>query len=438
MRRTKTIARKAFYLGAAVAASVLLMKPPLIEKAFAQEKPAQVKLTKKQIIKQFKKAAASGDSAKVKEILGNNGSVIKKKTRINSLITASRKGHFEVVKLLLNDSTVSIDTETNKTDSLTAASCHGHLDIVKFLVDGGMGKDAKTTALITASSHGHVDIVKFLVEAGGDVNVFDMNSFYTKGSGWTPMVYAAMKGHIEVIEYFLEMGVDVDQGDAVGSTALMTAAFYGKTSVVEFLLLKGADPNATSDNGMTPLIAAAGNGQFNITKMLVADGAEVTAKGSDYGESALYFSVEKDFWKVAKYLISKGADVNVQTDFGVTPLMKAVAAGSKKCVNILLTNKADENLKDEDGWTALVYAVRGVETYETISETELEKMKKPQKKLYMQKVKYYETAIEIIEIMLSERKDSIDINAVDNKGRTALDHTDNPEVKELLKKYGAK
>ncbi len=437
MRRSKLISGKAM-IGAAALATALILKPPLVEKAFAQEKPAQVKLTNKQAVKQFKKAAAKGDSAKVKELLENNGSAIKKKTRINSLLTASRKGHFEVVKLLLADTAVSIDTETNKTDSLTAASCHGHLDIVKFLVDGGMSKDAKTSALITASSHGHVDIVKFLVEAGGDVSVFDMNSFYTKASGWTPMVYAAKSGHVEVIEYFLEIGVDVDQGDANGSTALMTAAFYGKTSVVEFLLLKGADPNAASDNGMTPLIAAAGNGQFNVTKMLIADGADVNAKSNSYEESALYFSVEKDFWKVTKYLIAKGADVDAQSDYGITPLMNAAGSGSKKCVEVLLANKADENIKDYEGWTALIYAVRGVEDFEDIPEAELEKMGKPQKKLYMQKVKYYETAMEIIRLILTERKDTIDINAKDNMGRTALDHADNPEVKQMLKKYGAK
>lgn len=446
MRRTRGITRKALYLGATALASVLLLKPPLVEKAFAQEKQQSSqaglsKTEKKKLIKEFKKAVSSGDAERVAELLNQLSSAIKGKTRINSLIIASRKGHAEIVELLLEDKTISINNETNKTEAIKSAACNGNLNVVKVILDaeGGMSKEGKTAALITASSHGHVEIVKLLVEAGADVNVYDTNSFYTKGSGWTPMVYAAKKGHVEVIEYFLEIGVDVDQGDAVGSTPLMTAAFYGKTDVVKFLLSKGADPNAASDNGMTPLIAAAGNGQLNIVKMLVAAGADVTAKSNSHEESGLYLSVEKDYWKVAKYLIKQGADVDVQTKYGVTPLMKAVGDGSKECTKILLANNADTNLKDEIGWTALIYAVRVIgEKIEEIPEEELESMEKPKKKLYLEKIENYETSMEIIQLLLSAKKNPIDINVADDEGKTALDHADNPEVRELLKKYGAK
>ena len=65
--------------------------------------------------------------------------------------------------------------------ALMLASREGHLDVVKFLVDKGADINAVTTtedeeavtALMLASRRGHFDIVKFLVESGADTEVAD-------------------------------------------------------------------------------------------------------------------------------------------------------------------------------------------------------------------------------------------------------------------------
>lgn len=56
--------------------------------------------------------------------------------------------------------------------------------------------------------------------------------------------------------------------------------------------------------------------------------------------------------EVMKYLISKGAAVNSQDAFGITPLLAATYEGHAGAVKLLLEHKADSSIKGPDGLTA--------------------------------------------------------------------------------------
>ncbi len=378
----RVIARTAAYVGAAALAAALAFKPPLIDRAYAEkQKSAQVKFTpkeKKKLFKDFSKAVKKGDPEKVQELIDQGGKLI--------------------------------------------------------------NKERKTAALMTASKKGHLEVVKLLVEAGADVDAFDMNSYKTRETGWTPLMYAAHNYRLDVIDYFLEIGVDVDQPDFVGATPLMTVSYFkvkdvNKTfELIDYLISHGADVNATSNNGSTALMAAANNGRLKVVKKLVEEGADVNARSSAYGDTALYRAVEKDYWEIVKFLIEEGADFDSGTDWKVTPLMYAAAAGSLESLKILLKNGADVNLKDDEGLTALMRAARTVPC--KISAEPEENETELQKKLREEKVKNREDSIKILKLLLSVK--GIKVNAKDKSGKTALDHADDEEVRKLIKKHGAK
>ncbi len=61
---------------------------------------------------------------------------------------------------------------------------------------------------------------------------------------------------------------------------------------------------------------------------------------------------------VLSSLLSSGNDPNVETEFGVTALMRAALKGNKEIVSMLLEAKANVNTQDAGGATALHFAAR--------------------------------------------------------------------------------
>jgi len=62
--------------------------------------------------------------------------------------------------------------------------------------------------------------------------------------------------------------------------------------------------------------------------------------------------------KTIELLIEAGANVNVQDDFGGTPLYLAIVRENLELVKILVENGADVNLKDSKGRSPLFYAAK--------------------------------------------------------------------------------
>merc|ERR1712007_60498 len=71
------------------------------------------------------------------------------------------------------------------------------------------------------------------------------------------------------------------------------------------------------------------------------------------------YAVRKNFAEAAKKLLSLGADINLASESGRTPLMSAVGNGLGEMVELLVTSGADLKLQSEDGLTAYDLSFRG-------------------------------------------------------------------------------
>jgi ankyrin repeat protein len=103
-------------------------------------------------------------------------------------------------------------------------------------------------------------------------------------------------------------------------------------------------------SGFTPLYMVTRNGYRNVAEMLLAKGAEVNVK-SNFGWTPLHFAA--DHKDVAELLLAHKADVNAKDIFGETPLHGEAMSGCKAVVKLLLANKADVNARDKHGDTPL-------------------------------------------------------------------------------------
>nr|XP_055047497.1 ankyrin repeat domain-containing protein 53 [Misgurnus anguillicaudatus] len=86
-----------------------------------------------------------------------------------------------------------------------------------------------------------------------------------------------------------------------------------------------------------------------------------------------------------KFLLDHGAQPNVTTDEGVTPLHLAAAEGLRECTEILVRNKADTNVRDNRGHTPLDLA--RIWGYKDIARFLKDAMWKKDKEQEMEKLK---------------------------------------------------
>jgi len=147
--------------------------------------------------------------------------------------------------------------------------------------------------------------------------------------------------------------------DESGNTPLLIATKLvsdevQKKKIIQFLLLKGADINGRSIRGDTPLNLAVANNNYDLADFLLKNGADVNI--GDYNGWTPLHSAWSD--TIAKLLVSYGAQLDAKTNFGRTPLFKAVSVDIFRDIALyLISQGADINAVDKHGNTLLHVAI---------------------------------------------------------------------------------
>ncbi|HLI83263.1 MAG TPA: ankyrin repeat domain-containing protein [Bryobacteraceae bacterium] len=430
--------------------------------------------------------AAHRDDLEMADLLIAAGANVKLANRegVTPLWLAAQNGSPQMIEKLVAAGADVNERDPNGETPLMMASRNGNVAAIKVLLDHGADVNLKenlrgTTALMWAVEQGHPDAVKVLLAHGADykaatnpdtrnsrLNIAptvaqraaqdvnfgrrrrpippgaktgdqnapadDFAAFFgppakKDGGGLTPLVYAAREGCLECAKELVEAGADVNQTTNYGWTPLLTATQNRHYVLAKYLLDHGADPNKANNGGWTPLYLATDNRNI---------------EGGDYPVRA----PDMDHLDFIKLLIAKGANVNARvcgvestpkeckgdttetrTNFtmqwlyedGATPFLRAAQSGDVTLMKLLLEHGADPKIPTAHNDTALAVAsgigwVEGV-TFEWSPEESLEAVK---------------MCLDL----------GIDVNAVDDQGRTALHgaaHKGRTDVIQLLVDHGA-
>jgi ankyrin repeat protein len=231
-------------------------------------------------------------------------------------------------------------------------------DLVERLILDGAEVDAVNdlgvSALAIACRNGSTPMVDLLVDAAASV-------FITEPSGETALMTCARTGTVGAVGRLLDAGADVDAREqASGQTALMWAASGGHADVVRALLASGpgsgVEVDARSGGAFTPLLFAARAGSLETTRQLIDAGADVNVT-TEAGYSPLlvaaasvdaitgsdYRLVEapSEHEAVGGLLLEHGADANQADQYGMTPLHFAVEMRKPGLLRALLAHGAD-------------------------------------------------------------------------------------------------
>jgi hypothetical protein len=159
-------------------------------------------------------------------------------------------------------------------------------------------------------------LIQLLLERGADPNV-------------------RMKEVPPIRRQFLRTTGSLSWVDFTGQTPFLTASLAGDLTVMRLLLAHGADPHIPTFAGTTALMAAAGvNWVFDQTY--------------DEGPKALLEAVQ--------LLHGLGMDVNAVNTMGLTALHGAANRGSDDIIRFLVDKGAKLDVKDKEGRTPLTWA----------------------------------------------------------------------------------
>jgi uncharacterized protein len=120
---------------------------------------------------------------------------------------------------------------------------------------------------------------------------------------------------------------------------------------------KCSSPNIRRSNGLTPLMAAVQANNPSTVGVLMKHGADASLTDS-MNFDALYWALQKGFYRVADVILAHGVDVDHPNSQGNSPLLSAAMQGNCASANYLLQHGADRTRKSAAGATPMDIASR--------------------------------------------------------------------------------
>ena len=132
---------------------------------------------------------------------------------------------------------------------------------------------------------------------------------------------------------------------------LFEASAVGKFDVVAHLLYNHPEAvNDYAEDGFTPLGLACYFGQFEVARYLVLKGADVNLPSNNgFHVFPIHSATAGNYTEITRMLIDNGANVNVRQQAGATPLHAAAQNGNLELLILLLERGAETNVRMEGG-----------------------------------------------------------------------------------------
>nr|CAD7392724.1 unnamed protein product [Timema cristinae] len=174
----------------------------------------------------------------------------------------------------------------------------------------------------------------------------------------------------------------LNQRDDCGDLPLNLALCEKQTNITLTLVEHNVDLNARDSHGLTLLHLATERADCYSARFLVDHGASLSIATPDtLGNTALHIvasyspnSIKDDILaemtEVARFMLDKGLDPNIQNKQGLSSLHLCTMAQNKYMFTLLLNltnNPVDINIRNHDGHTALWYALHLTDTYDESS-----------------------------------------------------------------------
>ncbi|TMW64309.1 hypothetical protein Poli38472_012931 [Pythium oligandrum] len=245
------------------------------------------------------------------------------------LLQLARSGACEELDALLASEWPELATQTPAEDT------SARMDAIKERTDFlQLTQDHNgSTALHLAASEGHCAMVQKLLALGaGEIHLSGGRKRYAR----TPLHEAAITGRLEACRLLVDYGFLVDCHTTRGRTPLMYATKGNHLDVVTYLVDEcHASINEQNEMGMTPLYVACQDGHEDIARFLISRGADLD-RSNRTKHAPIHEAVAGGFLSIVSLLLDSGAEKHVVDAMGVTIWHEAAGNGSVDMLELLV------------------------------------------------------------------------------------------------------
>lgn len=345
-------------------------------------------------------AAKNGNPAMITLMLDAKGEANSTNSNGTSLLMlAASSGSVEAVRILLDrGADVNAKDLTNGQTAIMFASAAGRAEVVKLLAMRGADVNAitKVSQIISMA-----DRYKKLTDGKGTRQITGEGgrSDVTAMGGMTALLFAAREGQIDAVRELVAAHANVNEVNGADGLSVITSAIInGHFDIAKFLLEHGGNPNLASKGGLTPLYATIDaqwpertwypppsvteekTTHLELLKALLDHKADPNARLgkklwfrtfhgdwiSPDGATAFWLAAKANDVPAMKILIAAGANPNIPSNSGASPLQAAAGFGLEPQVTNFAPDArlaaarylveecgADVNAKDNQGYTPL-------------------------------------------------------------------------------------
>lgn len=298
--------------------------------------------------------ATSRNNVEAIQVLGENGANINAcigSSGATALSLAAQSGFYESAKCLLQfNADVNASDIEGKTPLHKACESQS-ITIIELLLEHNAFVDAVDiegcTPLFIAIRVGSLCITNALLSAGADLSISSLRGFSIFDTLFSCIMHG-MNGEtaIQLCSLLIQYRADVN-GLKSMFKPLHFACKIGDplicSSILKFLLCNGANVSQTDSNGQIALHSAASEGNYSAVAILLNAGSSVNHM-DHFGMTPLLaccsstISNSSDsLKKVAKILVSRGADINYQSPDGLSAVAAAIAYQHPHLVSYLIS-----------------------------------------------------------------------------------------------------
>jgi len=250
---------------------------------------------------------------------GHSRSKCPSQAKATPLHYAAACGLHDIAQFLIVERSQNVNTRNPRKGEtpLGIASRNGHSEVARVLLEHGADKETRDNGyespLIWASQRGHLEVVQVLLEHRTDVNPSDENGSITA------LHFASWRGKVEIVRVLLANGADANAKKWDNQTPLYDARNDG---VARVLLEYGADPNARDSRNRTPLHCAMEWRSAESARVLLGNGVDANARDSE-NRTPLHVASEWGNLDGVRLLLQHSADIHTCDDKGRTPFQVA-------------------------------------------------------------------------------------------------------------------